>query len=281
MQNIPQNIIEKIQKLINLREGAEAVNSLHEAENAGARLQEMLMKYNLSLDDIAKAGIGHKSEIKFFDGIVDLGHLMAKSESFWITKLYGAIADNNLCRCNIYQTYIRILGREEQVQLVLYIAEQMISKCRIAAKESFKTYDGLEKWGTYRRGFLDGATYGIRQRLQEEREKMQRDTNPLGVMIISREDELNTYERWGTLDPAVIERKKKEIEDMNRRYQEEEQKHQEFLATLSPKERKKYEPKASRAKIRYRKGPRGLSSNDGWIQGEKAGKNMNINKGLN
>ena len=49
---ISNNIKSRIEKLLTHRDGALEIGSLHEAENASQRILEMLIKYNLELDDI-------------------------------------------------------------------------------------------------------------------------------------------------------------------------------------------------------------------------------------
>lgn len=260
MHGIPQNIIDRIQKLINLKEGAEAVNSLAEAENASARLQEMLLKYNLSIEDVKKSKVEQKAEIE--DKWVPI--YADKRESFWIPKLYWAIARNNLCYASFSERAVWIVGEKHNVELVLYIAEQMVNKIRIAEKFSWKNYDKenrnnpvAEKRGTYRRGFFEGAALGIDQRLQREREEMEAEANKMALMIISKEKVVNDYMEEKYWAPAKQRRKEAlESEDNTN-------------------------TKKKSRKIKIRKGPRELSSNDGYKNGYDSGLAMNINKGLN
>lgn len=277
MNDLLQSVIAKIQKLMNLKEGAEAVGSIHEAENAAMRVQELLMRYNLDLETVQATSIQIKAE--FFDGWIELGDKQGKSESFWVPKLYSAIANNNLCRAIFDNTSVRILGRKDQVELVLYIADQMISKVRIAEKYSWAEYTGEEKRGTFRRGFYSGAVIGINSRLRNENTK---SDNPYAVMIVSRESELDLYEMWGTLDPEIIKRKEMAVAQRQRDFQEAYEKEQRMLATLSEKELKEWKKahKGPKFKYSYSKGPRGLSSNDGYVNGKIAGEKMSINRGM-
>lgn len=152
----------------------------------------------------------------------------------------------------------------------------MVSKIRIAEKLSWNVYTGDEKRGTFRRGFFDGAAAGINTRLYKDRTA---DNNPYAVMIVSRENEVDDWIRWGTIDPEEIARLKKERDERI-------QKHSDEWAAkwnaMTEKERKAYE-KANRGrvgKVRYSKGPRESKSRDGYIQGREAGEKMSINKGM-
>lgn len=273
-----ENIISKIQKLINMQEGAASVGNLAEAEAFGAKVQEILMKYNLDMDKVQAGSIQQRAQ--FFDGWIDLSGKQDKRESFWVPKLYSAIADNNLCRTSCDNDSIYILGRKDQVELVLYICDQMIAKVRIAEGYAWKEYNGDEKRGTFRRGFFNGATHGIRGRLKMEK---QRDANPYAVMIVSRESELDLYTMWGTIDPMEIAKKKARRDEIRAQQELAWKELQLKLSKMTPKELKAWEKANHRPKVKYRysSGPRQLSSNDGYTHGVKAGSNMSINHGVN
>jgi rRNA processing protein Krr1/Pno1 len=268
---IDQKIIERVQKLLNLKEGAEAVGSYAEAENAASRLQDLLMRYNLDLDTVRASTIEKKAEMS--DEWIHCGDKQDKRESNWIPDLYYAIASNNLCKVWIYDKSVRIIGHKHNVALVSYITEQMIAKIRIAERQAFKIYEtqgGFEKRGTYRRGFFKGASIGIGVRLKKDKEVMTQDNNPFAVMIVSRESEVMEYiyEKWPHLRPE------------NRA--EQQRKAQEKWDALPEKEKERIVKEAEReAKRQSRlKGPRQIGSTDGYYQGYEAGKKMQINSGV-
>lgn len=262
-------IIEKIQKLINLEEGARAIDSKAEAENAASRIQEMLMKYNLDREQVMASQI--KSKLEFFDGWIDLTHLADKRESFWVSRLYYAIARNNLCKAYPSNTSIWIIGEKHQVALVQYIAEQLLAKIRIAEKMEWKKYDAditnwqKEKRGTWRRGFYQGAAHGIDQRLERDGKEMEQTHNPFAVMIINKKKMVDDY-----MDEKYF---KKQREEAEQRAQWERDN-----PKAAEKQRKAAESRAK--KLAKRKGPRQISSNEGWRSGYDAGLNMEINKGI-
>lgn len=261
---IPQNILDRVQKLINLKEGAEAVGSLAEAENAAARLQDLVMKYNLDLEEVKKSQIEKRAEM--FDEWVDLSSKQDKKESFWVPKLYAAIARSNFCKVFPNQRGIWIIGEKHNAELVLYISEQMISKVRIAAKLAWKKYEQenkdnwqAEKRGTFIRGFLAGACSGIEQKLYREKQEMSQEGNPYAVMIVNRDKVVQDY---------FYEKYTKPVQEAQEKMRELE------------KEQGANGKKKKEKKIKLRKGPRKIGSNDGWRSGYDAGLEMNINKGL-
>jgi len=264
MENISQDIINRIHKLLNLKEGAEAVGSFAEAENAAAKLQNLLMKYNLDLQEVRKA----KQEERFemHDDWIYMGHKADKRESTWVTLLCAAIARNSMCRVSVHDWHIHIIGEKSNVQLILYICDQMIEKVRIAEKLAWKIHDASdepewkkEKRGTFRRGFYQGACHGIDARLRREREEMMEAHNPFAVMIVSQAKVVEDY--W-------IEKYVKPWEDEMKKAREQQEEDE-----ANGKKKKK----TKAVKIREKKG---ISSTQGWRSGYDAGLEMQINKGV-
>lgn len=275
MEQIPQNIIEKIQKLLNLKEGAEAVGSLAEAENAAAKMQDLLMKWNLDLNQVKSASIAAKAKISIEEVFVDTSKKTKKSESFWVPRLYVGVARNNLCKVwwgGAGEFYVNIIGHSHNIALVEYICDQLIDKIRIAEKFAWKDYykenegnSWSEKRGTFRRGFLEGASIGITKRLDAEYENMQNhNDNPYALMIVNKKQEVEEwYREEYNVAAYEAEREQERIRWNN------------LTQAERDAERKKM------PKIKMRKGPRQNSSSHGWDAGYEAGQSMEINKGVN
>src|SRR3989339_868143 len=99
---IPKKIYDVLKKLMNLKEGAEKIGSIHEAENAAARINEILLKYNLELSEIK---FSEKSKIEYDEtalpGIVFEDGIFKnkrKNEGNWVQLLYMIISKHNLCK---------------------------------------------------------------------------------------------------------------------------------------------------------------------------------------
>lgn len=247
--SIDQKIIEKIQKLINLRDGAEAIGNIHEAENAALRLQEFLMKYNLDEATVKHETIEKKAEMDavFFS----CSENSDKRESDWVWSLVYGVAKGNLCEIVSYGKgeTVRIIGHKMNVALVSYIIEQLIAKIRLIEKMAWNNYAGEEKRGTFRRGFFKGAAIGVGMKLREARNEYGNFDNPYAVMVVSKEAEVK--------------------EEMYRLYP--------HLRPLPPSDTAEEKPKK---KVKPRKPRKGLSSQDGFFQGFEAGKKLEVNKGV-
>ena len=276
VDNIPKEVLGKLQKLMNLRDGAEAVGSLAEAENASARIQQMLFKYNLDLDDVKNVDIQKRLDsVKIVEEGVDLTDAFDKRETEWVPKLYVAVADNFLCKCFWYSTRVTIVGKPHNIAFVCYLCDQLIAKIRIAEKLSWKGYDGGEKRGTYRRGFYVGSVSGIYYKLKSELNKAHSADNPFAVMVVKEDKDLEDYLIYGTNDPHEIKKKQEE----NKRILESQKQR---ILDMTPEEGAAYDKEQRKwsKKRANRKGPRQTKSNAGWEHGYEAGKNMEINKGV-
>lgn len=240
MTKTNENVIAKIQKLLNLQEGAKAVGNLAEAENAAMRVQEFLLKHNLSLDEVKESQIEAKAKMVMED--FDLDAHQGKSDANWVHSLITVIANYSLCRAiklsetvgarhNYDQGFVKILGETNNVAIVKFTVEQLISKIHIAEKLAWKVYIGPEKRNTFKRGFLVGAVVGIKSKLREQESQLTSTNTQMGLMVINKKDAVNKF----------------------------------------------YADQFPGARVR---GNKQLMSRDGKNQGYAAGYNMNINKGV-
>lgn len=262
MEKISEDLISKIQKIINFKESSEAIGNKEQTEVAAIKLQELLLKHNLSLDEVTAANVSNRIKVVAIEEIyVDTEEFTKPHESFWVPRLYVGVARNNMCRVwwgGPPKFVVNIVGHSHNLALVSYICEQLLAKIRITEIMAWKEYETNnpygEKRGTFRRGFLEGASVGITQRLDDEYYRMQQENhNPLGVMVISKKAEVTEwlYNKYPSMRPGY--------RDPN--------------PTIEiPVKRSK--------KIKLPKGPRKNSSTDGWQMGHEAGKSMSINKGV-
>lgn len=186
-------IADKLRKLIALQNGAMEVGSISEAENAAARIQELLMKYNMELTDVEL----EKEEVSR----EDLEASFIKTEpKDWITKLYNAIAMHNFCKL-VYivepstkgPKYYRfaLIGADQDREVVKYLTDQLVSKLRYLARESYKKNQRVgEKRNTYIRGFLTGAVNQIFTRLIEQRKKDEQAQANTTALVLKKEAKL-------------------------------------------------------------------------------------------
>jgi DNA-binding FrmR family transcriptional regulator len=188
MAEIPERIIERIRKLLDMQYGAEKIGSLHEAENAAARIQEILFKYNADLSDIDL----EKNENKISENQISIATQVKRIEGQWVSLLYNVIAKGNLCRAICHQVRggeifaVSLIGNRVNIEITQYTVEQLIPRIRIMAKRSWDHYNGGEKKNAYMRGFYKGAVHGINYKLEEQKKSMMQEQSISA--LVKRED---------------------------------------------------------------------------------------------
>lgn len=179
-------VIDTIQKLLRLRDGT---NSKAESESAAAKVQELLIKYNLEMMEVDS--VVPKAERTVGEERFETTE--KKNESSWIRDLYNTVANYNFCRplyrdsaINQYGYNMSIIGKPANVEVVHYTVEWLIPRIRNLASDSWYEYDGYEKKGKFRRGFLAGAVVGVGDRLSSELAKAQAgDPNTQALVVVN------------------------------------------------------------------------------------------------
>lgn len=235
-------ILRKLQKLLALQDSASKIGSQAEAETVATKIQELLIQYNLDMNDVKnslhqdKSEAMGKADIKWED-------LTGRHESDWILQLYYAIAEHNLCKVikrhgwngNDKYSYLSLIGNKVNAEIVIYTVDQLVPRIRSMSRPAFKNYEdngGETKKNTWIRGYLRGAVRGIEDKLKESIVTMQR--NDVNIFALVRTNEI-------ALKDAV----------------------EEHIGKIKMTNQSK------------------LSGRDGFLNGRKDGKNMNIHKGLN
>lgn len=192
------SIIEKVQKLLSLQKGAEAIDSLEEAANAAEKVQKLLLKYNLEMADIT----AHSPEKKSAMGKMSYREVSAKkNEGQWIYDLYSTLAHHNFCQI-IFTTYrmenskrnkfVNIVGTKENVQVVKFLAEQLESRLRVLEVKAWKESRGQtgEKRNAFRRGYFVGACFGINSQLDEVKRRAMQESVKVTDLVVQTDKQL-------------------------------------------------------------------------------------------
>lgn len=192
---IENNILERIQKLLNLQQGAEAVGSLHEAELAAVRVHEILLKYNLDMADVTGYVKPETSQINRFD---EEGIINPKNEGKWIHTLYHVLCKHNFCKMVINSgrtehPYAILIGTKVNVESVKFLADQLENRIRIAEKDGWKRNFSSEKRNAFRRGFFLGAVRGIDDQLRLKKLQEEANNNKVTALVLSVDKKLNTF----------------------------------------------------------------------------------------
>lgn len=188
---IPENIADKIRKLLALKDGTSNPN---EAANAAARIQDLLLKYNLDLEDI-----GDKITKKVIISQYVSGEaLEGNNEGKWRKLLIFAIAKYYLCTPLAYTKKgsiegVYLIGEEINTQLTMYAHEQLVSKIKELGKNSFREYEGTEKRNAFLRAYYVGCVEGIKLKLKAQSESIKVQDPKMGAMVLSKNHAINDY----------------------------------------------------------------------------------------
>lgn len=197
------SIQDKLKKLIRMRDSAEEIGNLEEAESFAEKIQEMAIKYGV---EITKLDTSEQEVINApADRRIDLVPLMKRHESDWIMKLFSATSVGNMCKfviCNSARTEVHIFGFEHNIEIAIHMAEQLIPKFRQLARKDFKSYDGHEKRNTYIRGWLQGAAQAIRERLVVKLDEAKIKNSDVRALVTTTETKIaehlkSVYPRLG------------------------------------------------------------------------------------
>ena len=184
-----------LKKVKNLLDLANDKNSLHEAETAARMAQELMMKYNL--EEAQVLGIDYSDMEKF---LYPAYKITKTNEGTWIRGLFNTVCKHNLCKIIINtrweagetREYFWILGEKTNIEIVIYICEQLIYKLRQIEKVHWSSYKGFDKRNSFRRGFLSGAVSGIYDKMNDLTESFKRNEGT-NALIIRKDKQLQDF----------------------------------------------------------------------------------------
>lgn len=196
---IPENLLAKIEKLIAMRDHENT--SQEESENAAKRIQEILLKYNIEQDTLNKA-LGGKAKAEEY-GILrfSMDKYQTKNDANWATGLLHVLALHNLCKViqidnvpGAKTCYVHLIGTQVNVDVLLYLFNNIHQQIKEAESRAYKVYEGnITNRNTYRRGYYRGAIAGINKKLQESTEELKKLNEGMGLMIISKQEQLDIF----------------------------------------------------------------------------------------
>ena len=174
-----ESILDKIKKLINKQESAEAIGSTEEAEAFACKIQELLNKHNLD-----------KSEIKMDDDptrdtLVNDRSLHVKIKGIGGMSghnLMSAICDYNWCACYWVgrlsdNNYMRIIGTSENIEICKYLYSYLENFVKQDGKPKYEIYKNAQIFNrpvgfdTYMRNYVKGFAQGLRIKFGREQDK--------------------------------------------------------------------------------------------------------------
>lgn len=194
MSNI-EDIKEKISKLIAKEESAREIGNLAEAEAFAAKVQQLLLQYELDVKDL-KNQTGESLVIieKRFDTKI----LTTRHESNWAIYLYNACAKACFCTVLAYgrsaaTTFVTLIGTEVNIEMLHLMASRLAVQIRKVARIEFARYVGPDKRNTWIRGFLKGACHGISQKLRNDAARIMIDQPQMSALVHDKDASMRKY----------------------------------------------------------------------------------------
>lgn len=194
-------ILEKLRKLISLKESATAIGSIGEANAAAAGINRLLIKYNLSLDDIPK-----EENTIITKTIPYKSHLVSGT---WFSYLASVISKFNLCVSLVisksknnryYKDTIQIVGEKINVEIVLYLIDFLSKSFYQISIEDYEIYKHNciinkiipKTQKIFQKSYMLGCVSGLYDKLTQEKNELNKivDTTAL---VIRNGDKLNKY----------------------------------------------------------------------------------------
>lgn len=177
-----EQIKEKLRKLIAMEASAREIGNQAEAEAFAAKIQQLMIEYELEMDDLAGGASQrvHNVGQEWFDTTP----LTGSHESNWVAILYCYCGKSSFCKVVLSPIFnekapmrVTIYGDATNRELLHYMIAQLVVKLKELARSSFKKYDGPDKRNTYFRSFYRGACVGVRDKLLAEMKK-EEDARP-------------------------------------------------------------------------------------------------------
>lgn len=186
-----QTIINKIQKLIRLRDGARAVGSEGEANAAAAAIQRLITEYNMSLSEIEGTP---ESEEESCIGRSNNYHTADNYRSGWKRHLLYAICEYYYCKAYMLSGTPRcvVYGTEMNRMAVEYAFNFLEAAFTHLSVIRFKESHGTCRIPTRHRdiwlaSYLLGCSSGIREKLMSE------ETEQVTGLLISHGAMIDKY----------------------------------------------------------------------------------------
>lgn len=143
MENI-DILKEKLQKLMSKAESAKQIGNLEEASAFASKVNELLLKYNLSQKEITD--FEKEPDVEGLDG----GMEVRKSHGDWMAHLLNILCEYNYCKSIFTSTRsakeyrTTIIGTHENVNAVSYLYDVLKERFQHIAKKQFS--ENLKTW---------------------------------------------------------------------------------------------------------------------------------------
>ncbi len=204
METKKDKILEKLRKLMNLKESATALGNEGEANAAAAGITRLLMEYNLTENDIPEQ---EKLENPIVSEEIPF---KAEISGNWYSNLVSVVCEYNMCRNIIVSTRtngrmkrdkFEIIGRKKNVEVVLYLISFLAHQFIAIGKRGYPQYqhDSIWMYGkhpqslkVYLKSFLYGCVIGVNDKFEEGKKVLEKETN-ITALVRTTKSEIDDF----------------------------------------------------------------------------------------
>lgn len=188
-KEVPDKILDKIRKLIRLKESAKKIGSEGEANAAAAAVSRLLTEYNLSLMEVTEEAttptltVSESTRVSYQDTYGNI----------WKRNLLRIICEYNYCQILLYSgtTYMVVLGTKENASVVIALFKYLRSAFKSLAADRHiefiqdkRGYYYTQKFKkNYIRSYLLGCCTGLRNQF----ESMVKTSQETGLVLCHKQ----------------------------------------------------------------------------------------------
>lgn len=199
-----EKILQKLRKLMNLKESATELGNEGEAQAAAAGITRLLMEYNLSEADIPE-------QEKVDNPVIaeEIPYKAEENDGVWFSALVGLVCQYNMCRHLIVRSSrsggrlkrskFRLVGRKKNVEiaqyLISFLSRQFVSIGNRKYPIFVREYERMNPPTLHKflRSFLYGCVMGLSMKFEEERRGLENDETNVTALVVTMQHEIDDF----------------------------------------------------------------------------------------
>lgn len=209
---VDESLLQRIKKIYNLSGGGN--DNENESASAAAKVQEMLLRYNISEDDLTDVEI---SRVEQYVNQIFTDHMRGTNVQQWKVFLAFAVSRANLCRVVSKHggAVLDWIGKPSNIEVGKYLFDTLCADLEHMAKEKWTTIEYLRKLQednpevslfnkksdlafvhgkTWKNSFFLGAVQTIEARLQSSMNLLKGESNIMALVVLT-DKELDAYKK--------------------------------------------------------------------------------------
>jgi len=187
-----EKILQKLAKLKSLYDSARMSNE-GEAEAAAAAINRLLVKYNLTMEQVENTKLKDNS----LNNEDVSGFTFKSIGGEWELELYKVICNYNFCKVFIrgggYKR-LMIVGKKENLDNVKWLKDFLSNTFVGLSKRRWKEYEEKNMCkDKFQRHYLLGCVMGVRDKFEEQRKNIEKQYNNVTSLVVKTESSIMNY----------------------------------------------------------------------------------------